>query len=251
MKGSPQKVLNAIDAFGKEKGFLMNVGQYKGKVLTDLIAEVAPQTMIELGTYVGYSAILFGDALRRVGGKQYYSLELHPEFAAVATMLVDLAGLRDFVKILVGNSDVLLHRLWSSGEIKKIELMFLDHFKGAYITDLKLCEQLDMIVPGTVLAADNVIMPGNPIYLEYVRSSVQTRREKAKLPENRHQSFSEKVMPWYVAKDAKPAFEVIGNPNLIYESKLIEGIEPCGATVCGIFSFKRPRVYTDGITGWN
>lgn len=231
MRGSPEKVLKAIDDFGKEKAFLMNVGEYKGKIVTDLIKEVAPQTMIELGTYVGYSAILFGDAVRRAGGKRYYSLEWNPEFAAVATMLVDLAGLRDFVKILVGSSDVVLHKLCTTGELTKIDIMFLDHFKAAYITDLKLCEELNMIRPGTVLAADNVIRPGNPVYLEYVRSSVETKRKKAKSPGKNFQIFAERVLAWYVDKDAKPAFEVAGNPNLVYESKLVEGIEPSGEIV--------------------
>ncbi|WEW56532.1 O-methyltransferase [Emydomyces testavorans] len=228
VRGSPAKVLGLIDEFGRNKAFLMNVGKYKGEIVTNLIEKHKPQTIIELGSYVGYSAILFADTLRRVGGKKYYSLERNPEYAAVATMLVDLAGLRDVVKILVGNSDVLLHRLCTSGEVTKIDLMFLDHFKAAYVTDLKLCEQLNMIAPGTVLAADNVIVPGNPAYLEYVRSSVETKRQKATYPTAGYEIFSQQIMSWYVEKDAKPAFEVVGNPNLIYESKLIESIEPSG-----------------------
>ncbi|MGG6496026.1 UNVERIFIED_CONTAM: hypothetical protein NY603_24215, partial [Bacteroidetes bacterium 56_B9] len=59
-----------------------------------------------------------------------------------------------------------------------IDLMFLDHYKPAYTTDLKLCEELKLVTPGSVLAADNVIKPGNPPYLEYVRSSVKEKREK-------------------------------------------------------------------------
>jgi catechol O-methyltransferase len=39
-------------------------------------------------------------------------------------------------------------------------MMFLDHYKPAYTTDLKLCEELGLIHKGTVLAADNVIKPG-------------------------------------------------------------------------------------------
>lgn len=46
IRGSPTKVLQAIDEFGRTKKYLMNVGEDKGKIVTDLIAEVRPQTMV-------------------------------------------------------------------------------------------------------------------------------------------------------------------------------------------------------------
>ena len=46
IRGDPAKVLQAIDKFGREKKYLMNVGEDKGKIVTDLIAEVKPQTMV-------------------------------------------------------------------------------------------------------------------------------------------------------------------------------------------------------------
>lgn len=46
IRGSPEKVLAAIDEFGRTKKYLMNVGEDKGKIVTDLIAEVKPKTMV-------------------------------------------------------------------------------------------------------------------------------------------------------------------------------------------------------------
>lgn len=134
---------------------------------------------VELGGYVGYSAILFGSAVRKAGGSKYFCLERNPEFGAVIASLVHLAGLSDVVQVEIGSSDASLARLHSSGTLKKVDMMFLDHYKPAYTTDLKLCEELGLVGEGTVLAADNVIKPGNPPYLEYVRSSVQEKRKKA------------------------------------------------------------------------
>ncbi len=54
IRGSPQRVLEAIDEYGRTKKYLMNVGTDKGKIVTDLIAERKPQVMVELGGYVGY-----------------------------------------------------------------------------------------------------------------------------------------------------------------------------------------------------
>lgn len=107
---------------------------------------------------------MFGDAVRQAGGHRYFSLERNPEFAAVIMSLVDLAGLSDTVKVVVGSSADSIKRLHASGTLAQIDLMFLDHYKPAYTTDLKLCEHLKLVIPGSVLAADNVIKPGNPPY---------------------------------------------------------------------------------------
>ncbi|KAI4756334.1 hypothetical protein E4T45_14594, partial [Aureobasidium sp. EXF-8846] len=179
IRGNPQKVLAAIDEFARTKKYLMNVGEDKGKIVTNLISEVKPETMVELGGYIGYSCILYADAVRKAGGKRYFSLERDPVFGAVIASLVDLAGLSDLVKVIIGSSAVSIQRLHNEGTLKHVDMMFLDHYKPAYKTDLKLCEELKIVTPGTVLAADNVIAPGNPPYLEYVRSSVAEKRKAA------------------------------------------------------------------------
>lgn len=46
IRGSPEKVLAAIDEYGRTKKYLMNVGEDKGRIVTDLIAEVKPKTMV-------------------------------------------------------------------------------------------------------------------------------------------------------------------------------------------------------------
>ena len=243
IRGSPLRVLQAIDEFGRKKKYLMNVGEDKGKIVTDLIAEVKPKTMLELGGYIGYSALLFGNAVREAGGQRYFSLERNPEFAAVIMSLVDLAGLSDVVKVIVGPSADGIKRLHNDGSLKHIDLMFLDHYKPAYTTDLKLCEHLKLITPGSVLAADNVISPGNPPYLEYVRSDVPTKRAKyekryvngddaAKFPDRSRNQYQKRE------GEEKLSTEVKGNPNLEYESKLVNSFEPTGEPVSKSSIFK-------------
>jgi catechol O-methyltransferase len=46
IRGNPQKVLAAIDEFARTKKYLMNVGEDKGKIVTNLISEVKPETMV-------------------------------------------------------------------------------------------------------------------------------------------------------------------------------------------------------------
>lgn len=46
IRGSPERVLQAIDDYARTTKYLMNVGELKGKIVTDLIAEVKPETMV-------------------------------------------------------------------------------------------------------------------------------------------------------------------------------------------------------------
>ena len=175
-----------------------------------MIAQHKPKTMIECGGYVGYSAILFGNALREAGGEQYYSIEKNALFAAVATSLIDLAGLRSYVRVLVGTGEEGVQRLVSEQILAKgqpVGMAFFDHHKPSYTADLKLCERLGLVGAGTVLVADNMILPGNPPYAEYVRAGVEEKRR--------------------MAADASQ-IEEVGNPELQYSSRFVQSFEPSG-----------------------
>ena len=153
--------------------------------------------------------------------------------------LVDLAGLRDVVRVIIGPSDASLKRLHESGTLRHINLLFLDHYKPAYTSDLKLCEALGLIGPGAVLAADNVIKPGNPQYLEYVRASPKQKKERlaATRQSGRERSGDEQIPEKYLAQYEKRVsneavdWSVEGNPKLVYESRLVESYEPTGVPV--------------------
>jgi catechol O-methyltransferase len=232
VQGSPSAVLKAIDEFGRTKKYLMNVGEDKGRIVTDLIHEAKPEIMLELGGYCGHSTILFANAQRAAGGKRYYSLERSPKFAKVIKTLVGIAGLSDFVEMVVGPSNEGIRTLLVAGKVKKIDMMFLDHYKPAYTTDLKLCESLGLIQKGTILAADNVIKPGNPPYLEYVRSSVEEKRKRVaeKQEKKDTEGFSDRAAKQYGGVE-ELSMEVKGNPEIVYESRLVNSFEPTGVPV--------------------
>ncbi|KAJ5594144.1 uncharacterized protein N7459_000352 [Penicillium hispanicum] len=179
LHGSPKKVLGAIDDYHRQHHQLMNIGPNKGGFITNLIAERQPSSMIELGGYVGYSAILFGDSVRTNGGKEYLSIEKNPEMAAVANTLVDLAGLRDFVRIIVGSSSETLKELvLEKKSLRQVDMIFIDHWQELYLPDLWLLEELNVLVPGkSMLVADNAIMPGAPEYLRWVKATPEQKKE--------------------------------------------------------------------------
>lgn len=206
----------------------MNIGSKKGPIIVKLITERKPQTMVEFGSYVGYSTILFASAVKRNGGKEYISFERDTKFASIAKALVELAGLGDIVRFVIGSSSKNLFVQHGLGQLKSIDMVFLDHYKPAYVRDLKICESLGLISRGTVLAADNVISPGNPSYLEYVRSTVQEKKRKLdSQSEETHEKFPERTVNQYQDVEEDDA-QAPGDPNIEYNSYLVHSEEPTG-----------------------
>lgn len=184
MRGHPAKILAAMDHFAAHQDFLISVGPDKARILTEMVAKEKPHVLVEVGGYLGYSAILFADAMRRArapgaaaGSLQptpaphVWSLEFRPAYAAVATEMMEIAGLSELVTVVTGPADQSLRRLQAEGAWKEgIDVLFLDHAEELYVQDLKVCEALGLLKAGSLVLADNVVRPGAPDYVEYVRA---------------------------------------------------------------------------------
>ncbi|KAG0645498.1 Catechol O-methyltransferase A [Hyphodiscus hymeniophilus] len=174
-KNNPTALLAAVDDFSLNEDFLISVGPHKAEVISKIVKEHKPRVAVELGGYLGYSAILFAQAMKEANGDtglRFYSLELMPEFAAIASELIALAGLSDIVKVIVGSADASLKKLVDDGELKDIDLLFLDHDppEELYTKDFKVVEGLGLLKKnGALVVADNVIRPGAPEYREFMR----------------------------------------------------------------------------------
>lgn len=51
-----------------------------------------------------------------------------------------------------------------------VQIYFIDHAKEAYLSDAKLIFESGTLAPGSILAADNVVRPGAPDYLEFIEN---------------------------------------------------------------------------------
>jgi catechol O-methyltransferase len=54
---------------------------------------------------------------------------------------------------------------------KGVDMFFIDHWKVLYLQDIKFIEATGLLHKGSVVVADNVICPGAPDYLDYIRSN--------------------------------------------------------------------------------
>lgn len=118
MPKSPSTILAAIDEFDSKK-YLMNIGPRKSVMMINFIAELKLTVMVEPSGYIGYSAILFGDAINTNGSQRYVSIKCNAEFAQISRQLVELAGLSHVVTIEVGVSDDILGELTATSQARK------------------------------------------------------------------------------------------------------------------------------------
>lgn len=76
-----QTVLGRIERMTRRQ-FLPIVGPERGKILTDIIREIRPRRILEVGTLIGYSAVLMGNELGN--DAHLTTIEIHADEARVA-----------------------------------------------------------------------------------------------------------------------------------------------------------------------
>uniref|UniRef100_A0A8C6UNB7 catechol O-methyltransferase n=1 Tax=Neogobius melanostomus TaxID=47308 RepID=A0A8C6UNB7_9GOBI len=171
----PQRILRAVqkNATRGDPCSVVKVGVYPHEQLLSLIFAFLnyPTTVLELGTYCGYSAVRMASLLPP--NAKLITLEFNPESAAIAREVIAFAGLQDTIHLIEGASGDWIPKMKERFGVKTFDLIFLDHWKDRYLPDTKLLERFGLLREGTVLLADNVICPGTPDYLDYVRNSPQ------------------------------------------------------------------------------
>lgn len=163
--GDARSVLQTLDRFSTQKRWLMSVGPDKGPLIQEMADRLpAEARILELGAYCGYSSILIASTF---GPQcQVTSIEISSASVESSRANVEVAGLSDQVTFLHGSSSEVL-----AGIEGCFDLVFLDHWKDLYKTDLELIEKRGLIKPGSIVIADNVGVLFNPdTYLDYVRN---------------------------------------------------------------------------------
>lgn len=133
----------------------IDVSITQGRMLELLARANRAQNILEIGTLGGYSAIFLARGLGK-GGK-LVTLELEPDFAAVARQNIENAGQGNKVDILVGEAIGTLRSLQQQGGAP-FDLVFVDADKQNYAAYLDYAIKLSR--PGALLIFDNVVREG-------------------------------------------------------------------------------------------
>ena len=88
--GKAQEILEKIESLSHHH-FLPIIGPEKGTVLTKTIRQTKPKRVLEVGTLIGYSAILMGKDLS--ADAEIVTIEIHKDEAELAEKNIQRAGI--------------------------------------------------------------------------------------------------------------------------------------------------------------
>lgn len=157
------KILSQIERMTKRK-FLPIVGPHKGQVLVEVIHKIKPKRILEVGTLIGYTAILMGKELER--DARLITIEIHAVEARIARENIKKAEIPPTIDVVVGDAIEVIPKLTG-----KFDMVFIDADKTEYLNYLRLVES--KIHQGSVVVADNAGIAADQMkgYLDYVRYS--------------------------------------------------------------------------------
>lgn len=143
------------------------MGDEKGALLDAAIERAQPRLLLELGTYCGYSALR---TVRKMPADAHLvSIEYLDANADIARRILDHAGVRDRVTVVVGSladdgSTAAILEREHGFALGTLDFVFIDHDKDLYLPDLKRIAERGWLHQGSVVVADNVKFPGAPDY---------------------------------------------------------------------------------------
>ena len=129
-------------------------GPAQGQLLRMLAQMIGATSILELGTFTGFSAICLASALPEGGHMD--TLELNDELEDLILGGFERAGLSDKIDVHFGDCKETLQRFRNEG--RQYDLVYIDANKREYCEYYDLV--FDMIRPGGLILGDNVLWDG-------------------------------------------------------------------------------------------
>ncbi len=129
-----------------------------GALLKTLIAAKQPKAILEVGTAVGYSALLMASVMG--ADCSITTIEKYEPRIPIAKENFRRAGMEDRIRLLEGDAEEILNRLEGT-----YDFIFMDAAKGQYIHWLPVI--MGLLAPGGMLVSDNVLQDGDIVQSRY------------------------------------------------------------------------------------
>ncbi len=143
--------------FGERDDKQMLSGFYQGRLLAMFSKMLRPRRVLEIGTYMGYSALCLAEGL--ADGGKLITLDVEPETNEIARDFWARTDLNDKIESHLGNALEIIPDLDET-----FDLVFIDADKGNY------SNYFDLVFPkmriGGLIIADNVLWSGDVINAE-------------------------------------------------------------------------------------
>lgn len=150
-----------------------------------------PKRILELGTAVGYSAILMSECIDEDG--KITTIENYEKRIVEAKKNIELSGKGQIIELLEGDATEVMKTLPS----QQFDFVFMDAAKAQYIYFLP--EVLRLMKKGAVLITDNVLQEGELIESRFVverrdRTIHKRMREYLEVVKN-HEELETSIVP--------------------------------------------------------
>ena len=126
-------------------------GFVQGRLLSMFSHMIKPRVVLEIGTYLGYSALCFAEGL--ADGGKVITLDIQEDTNAVARSFVEKSDFRDSIEFHLGFATDIIPTL-----VETFDLIFIDADKPNYSNYYDLV--IDKVRAGGFIIADNVLWSG-------------------------------------------------------------------------------------------
>lgn len=129
-------------------------GHLQGRALSMFSKMIRPKTILEIGTYTGYSAICLSEGLQKEG--KLYTIDINEELQTMSSSFFKKAGIEDMVVQYVGNALNIIPTISD-----EFDLVFIDADKENYSKYFEIV--IDKMPIGGFIIADNVLWSGKVV----------------------------------------------------------------------------------------
>lgn len=126
-------------------------GHYQGRILSLVSKIIKPKTVLEIGTYTGYSTICLSEGLDKNGS--IHTIDHNEELLVIQNKYFKKAGISEKVKQYTGDATKIIKKLNLD-----FDLVFIDADKENY--PLYFDSIIEKVNPGGVIIADNILWSG-------------------------------------------------------------------------------------------
>lgn len=147
--------LRAVTA-GLPAGSAMQVTAEEGQLLALLVSLTAATSVLEIGTFTGYSTLCMARALAPHG--RIVTCDVTRRWPAIGEEYWQRAGVRDRIDVLIGDARDTLDGLLADGGGDTFDLIFIDADKSGYPDYFE--RALALARPGGLIVIDNTLFFG-------------------------------------------------------------------------------------------
>lgn len=126
-------------------------GAFQGRILSMISKLIRPTSILEIGTYTGYSALCLAEGMTSEGN--IITIDKNEELETLQNKYFEKSAYRNQIEQRVGNALEIIPTL-----NKNFDLVFIDADKSNYVNYFHLI--IDKMNPGGIILSDNVLWSG-------------------------------------------------------------------------------------------